>query len=470
MLANANPLEAVPASRSVREFIAVYARHNVPYGDLNCLPNLLRELKVNKHFAMHFWSAVAGMTTKQAADSQAVLTAIVEAVTGRTLAEVREAGPAHRILIGRLEGLLAGHDVDTEDLQEQDAAVDAAAPVAAAPVPSPDAEHVLPIRRAPESKRQRGRRRSSVEPEPIPPITNPAWTRDESLRIVLVPEPPAPEPVVKSQTVPGRRARLNSTSATPEARPTAVPLSGYADDSRRHSISGGLVLGLIALVLLGGGGYLYMRGGFTETINRLGTSVRAGYDSAISTWKGEPAQNTTAAVVPVPTPAASGPPPTAPAPASVARQPAAVTPAPAKPPVQQTRTTPAPGLTPAQNMAAIAAYNQKRDTAQSSAVPTDVTGGLVSVPEATMDSYLVVSRVPVLPQEARENSITGIVRMQATINRSGYVSRLHVLQGPTELRHPALEAASAWRYRPYLVNGQPVDVTTTITVDFSSLR
>src|SRR5438270_1441500 len=113
MLANANSLEAVPASRSVREFIAVYARHNVPYGDLNCLPNVLRELKVNKHFAMHFWSAVAGMTTKQAADSEAVLAAIVAAATGRTPEEVREAGPAHRILLSRLESLLAGHDVDT---------------------------------------------------------------------------------------------------------------------------------------------------------------------------------------------------------------------------------------------------------------------------------------------------------------------------------------------------------------------
>jgi protein TonB len=121
-------------------------------------------------------------------------------------------------------------------------------------------------------------------------------------------------------------------------------------------------------------------------------------------------------------------------------------------------------------MAAIAAYNQQRNGAEPSAAPTYVAGGRVSVPEPTMDSYLVVSRVPVLPEEARQRGITGIVRMQATINRSGYVSRLHVLQGPTELRHPALEAASAWRYRPYLINGQPVDVTTTITVDFSSLR
>src|SRR5690349_21139853 len=101
MLANANSLESVPASRSVREFVAVCARHNVPYGDLNCLPTLLRELNSNKHFAMHFWSVVA----KQSSGTEPVMTAIVQAVTGRTPADVREAGPAHRIVLSRLETL-----------------------------------------------------------------------------------------------------------------------------------------------------------------------------------------------------------------------------------------------------------------------------------------------------------------------------------------------------------------------------
>src|SRR5690348_13842660 len=116
MLANANPHQSVPASRSAREFVAVCARHNVPYGDLNCLPTLLRELKVNKHFAMHFWSVVAGMTDKQAAQPEAVLAAIVEAVAGQTPAEVREAGPAQRILLERLQRLISGQDVEPEEV------------------------------------------------------------------------------------------------------------------------------------------------------------------------------------------------------------------------------------------------------------------------------------------------------------------------------------------------------------------
>src|SRR5436305_454815 len=118
MSANVNPPPTAPASRNVREFVAVCARHNVPYGELNCLPGLLRELGANKHFAMHFWAAVAGMTEKQSAGTDAVLSAIAEAVTGRTVDEIREAGPAHRILLEPLERMLNGQDVPGEDLKE----------------------------------------------------------------------------------------------------------------------------------------------------------------------------------------------------------------------------------------------------------------------------------------------------------------------------------------------------------------
>ena len=125
-------------------------------------------------------------------------------------------------------------------------------------------------------------------------------------------------------------------------------------------------------------------------------------------------------------------------------------------------------------MAAAAAYNQQREAGFAAGAPpaagTPGTDGLVQVPEAAMNAHLIVSRVPVIPDDARESGVTGIVRMQATINRNGYVQRLHVLQGPTQLRPAALAAVSAWRYRPYLVNGQPVNVMTTITIDFSSLE
>jgi protein TonB len=487
MLANANPLEAAPASRSVREFIAVCARHNIPYGDLNCLPALLRELNVNKHFAMHFWSVVTGMVDKQSAEPEAVLTAIVQAVTGRTPAEVREAGPAHRILVERLERMLAGQDVAHEEISEagsKSAGVSGQGrPAPERPaVPGPPAEDLLPIRRVATSKRGRGRKRAAVESERLAPVTNPAWTRDESLRLVLTPEPLASESVHRPVSEP-----LVSRSAAPQPRraaqvPIPVPLSSYAEEARWRSAAASVLVWTIALAILGGGGYLLWRGGVTQTVDRLGSSVRAGYDSAVAAWRGEPAQapastptpgSTTAAAVstadasasPSTIPAATQPTAPAPAPSTVAT-PVSRTPPPAQTPAQTARPV-GSGLTPEQSMAVTAAYNQQRELAGApAATTTSGAGGLVQVPEGVMNAHLIASRVPVLPDDAHAK---GVVRIQATINRSGYVSRLHVLQGPTELRPAALTAVSAWRYRPYLVNGQPADVMTTITVDFSSL-
>ena len=60
--------------------------------------------------------------------------------------------------------------------------------------------------------------------------------------------------------------------------------------------------------------------------------------------------------------------------------------------------------------------------------------------------------------------------MHAVVTSEGRVEGLRVLQGDPELRSAALDAASAWRYQPYLLNGRPVDVSTTISVDFSPSR
>jgi protein TonB len=86
-----------------------------------------------------------------------------------------------------------------------------------------------------------------------------------------------------------------------------------------------------------------------------------------------------------------------------------------------------------------------------------------------MKENLISSRVPVYPDAARANHIQGRVLLQAIINKDGFVGHLHVIDGDPALRHAALEAVATWHYRPYLVNGQPVDVSTTISVDFSGL-
>lgn len=81
---------------------------------------------------------------------------------------------------------------------------------------------------------------------------------------------------------------------------------------------------------------------------------------------------------------------------------------------------------------------------------------------------LVKKQVPVFPQDAKSARISGKVVLQATIGRDGAVHDLHVLEAPwPSLVQSALWAVSHWQYKPYSVNGELVDVETTITVIYS---
>jgi protein TonB len=83
-----------------------------------------------------------------------------------------------------------------------------------------------------------------------------------------------------------------------------------------------------------------------------------------------------------------------------------------------------------------------------------------------MEGMLIYRVLPVYPVAAREMCVAGRVALQATISRDGTIENLRVVDGPGLLRAAAVEAVRQWRYRPYLLNGEPVEVETTINVDF----
>ena len=83
-----------------------------------------------------------------------------------------------------------------------------------------------------------------------------------------------------------------------------------------------------------------------------------------------------------------------------------------------------------------------------------------------MAANLLISRLPQYPDDARTSHAPGRVLMQAVINKDGTIGHLRVIEGDAALRNAALDAVSKWRYKPYTVNGQPVDVSTTVAVDF----
>jgi len=73
---------------------------------------------------------------------------------------------------------------------------------------------------------------------------------------------------------------------------------------------------------------------------------------------------------------------------------------------------------------------------------------------------------PVYPAIARAAHVEGAVVVEAVISRGGTIESLHVLSGPVMLQNAAMEAIRAARYRPYRLNGEAVEVQTTITVNF----
>jgi protein TonB len=92
--------------------------------------------------------------------------------------------------------------------------------------------------------------------------------------------------------------------------------------------------------------------------------------------------------------------------------------------------------------------------------------GPVRVSKGVFAGLLLTSIQPVYPAIAKAAGVQGTVVMEAVISKAGRLESLHAGSGPEMLRNAALEAVGAARYRPYLLNGEPTEVQTTITVVF----
>ena len=92
--------------------------------------------------------------------------------------------------------------------------------------------------------------------------------------------------------------------------------------------------------------------------------------------------------------------------------------------------------------------------------------GVYTVSSGVMAAKLISAPAPEYPKLAGLIHMEGQVILQTVVSRSGKVVSTHVLRGHRLLRGAASDAVRQWRYRPYLVNGQPADVATIVTVNF----
>jgi TonB family protein len=90
----------------------------------------------------------------------------------------------------------------------------------------------------------------------------------------------------------------------------------------------------------------------------------------------------------------------------------------------------------------------------------------VRVSQGVTRGLLIHKVQPIYPLEARSNGIQGTVILRALIGKDGRIHGLTPVSGPTELIPAAIGAVQQWRYKPYVLEGERVEVETQITVNF----
>jgi TonB family protein len=83
-----------------------------------------------------------------------------------------------------------------------------------------------------------------------------------------------------------------------------------------------------------------------------------------------------------------------------------------------------------------------------------------------MSGQVLTQVNPIYPPDAKAAHVQGAVVLDGIISKDGIVKALQVISGPVELRVSAIDAVRQWRFEPYLLNGQPTEVETTITVNY----
>jgi TonB family protein len=111
-----------------------------------------------------------------------------------------------------------------------------------------------------------------------------------------------------------------------------------------------------------------------------------------------------------------------------------------------------------------------------SSAPPNLISGTASVPKPILQTVnvsqgvsqgLLVKKVqPTYPSNALTLHVEGAVELLATISKNGNITAVKVVSGPPLLTRAASDAVKQWKYKPYLLNGEPVEIQTQVTINF----
>jgi protein TonB len=94
----------------------------------------------------------------------------------------------------------------------------------------------------------------------------------------------------------------------------------------------------------------------------------------------------------------------------------------------------------------------------------------LSVSQGVSQGLLIKKVEPIYPSIAVQMHTEGMVQLLATISKDGNITQVQVLSGDRRLSAAAVDAVKRWKYKPYLLNGEPVEIQTQISVNFKLPR
>ncbi len=94
----------------------------------------------------------------------------------------------------------------------------------------------------------------------------------------------------------------------------------------------------------------------------------------------------------------------------------------------------------------------------------------MSISQGVSQGLLIKKVQPVYPHNGLSQGLEGSVQLLATISKNGDITAIKVVNGDPQLAHSATEAVKQWKYKPYLLDGEPVEIQTPITINFKLPR
>lgn len=302
-----------------------------------------------------------------------------------------------------------------------------------------------------------------------------------------------------------RAAMPASTESGSSAFTQAAPTFSFGGANALEESSGGskkIVFGIVAAMIVCGGAYLgwnHFQAGSGHTASSLPAAVSTSTDSTVNNVQPAPQKPTASTRAAISSPVTPTPSATAPTDqaddlattedkipgethnsgkainSSSAASKLAATPKPSETPLVVKGGAvpaihkPAAAETPAPNIAEIASAGSGGDLSglvgDATSAPKPVLQ-TVNISQGVSQGLLMKKVQPTYPRAALALHIEGIVELMATISKSGEITEVKVLSGDAQLVRAAADAVKQWKYKPYLLNGEPVEIHTQVTISF----